>query len=148
MRERVAVLLLAGLAGCAAEPSAPPSFDPWPIGDAAMRPEVMFVEPSEPQPGDIVSVTYEAGWDRGILYAIDASSGEGWERRHLLISDGNGGRPTWFVAGDEVVVEAVGVTGAGPDRVPIPDTLEPGGYRICTANALQNICAPVEVIAP
>ena len=147
MRGR-AVALLMLLAGCAEAEGPPPSFDPWPIGDAAMRPDSMAVEPSQARPGDLVAVMYETGWDRGILYAIDASVGDEWERRNLLISDGNGGRPMWFEPAAEVVVESVGVGGPGPDRVPIPDGLPPGDYRICTANAVENICAPLDIVAP
>jgi hypothetical protein len=47
-----------------------------------------------------------------------------------------------------MAVEDIGVGGPGPDRVPIPDVAEPGSYRICTGNAAENICAPIEVVAP
>ena len=109
----------------------------------------MFVEPTQARPGEIVDVTYADAWDRGILYAIDAELGGTWERRHLLVSDANGGARVWFTPGDEnVAVEAVGIGGRGPDRVMIPEVTEPGGHRICTANAGQNICTRIEIVAP
>ena len=142
-------VLLGLLAGCALAQPLPPPVDPWPIDGAVMRPEAMFVEPVRARSGDMVAVTYPVGWDRGILYAIDADVGGEWDRRHLLISDANGGRPMWFTLGDaDVAVEAVGIGGPGPDRVPIPEGIEPGAYRICTANAGENICTPIEVVVP
>jgi len=114
-----------------------------------MRPDLIIAEPSEARPGEIVSLTFPTGWDRGILYAIEVALGDGWERRNLLISDANGAQPTWFDSGGEnVVVEMIGIVGAGPDRVLIPDVLEPGDYRICTGNAGENICTPIEIVAP
>ncbi len=133
------------LSSCAVDAS----LNPWPIDGAVLRPEAMFVEPARAPPGEIVAVTYVKPWDRGILYAIDTDLGGGWERRHLLISDANGARATWFAPVDEnAVVDAIGVGGTGPDRVLIPEVTEPGDYRICTANAGDNICTPIEIGAP
>jgi len=42
----------------------------------------------------------------------------------------------------------IGVGGPGPDRVPIPDVAEPGDYRICTGNARDEFCTPIEISAP
>jgi hypothetical protein len=141
-RLAIVVASLVLLSGCGV---ADASLDPWPADGAVMRPGAMFVEPARARPGEIVAVTYVKPWERGILYAIDADLG-GWERRHLLISDANGAPPSWFAPGDEnAVVEAVGVGGMGPDRVRIPEITEPGDYRICTANAGDNICTPIEI---
>ena len=29
-----------------------------------------------------------------------------------------------------------------------PEDLTPGHYRICTANAVENLCVPIEIIVP
>lgn len=112
-----------------------------------MQPEVMVVEPASAHPGEVVSLSFMAPKDRGVLYAIEQEADGGWQRLHLMISDANGDEPRWFPAGEEPIVPAVGVVGPGPDRVPIPDVLAPGEYRICTANAVQNICTPIEIVA-
>lgn len=141
----VAVILLVALAGCAAAPT----LEPWPVDPGAqMRPDEMFVAPLQARPGAIVSVTYADARDRGILYAIEEQTPDGWIRHGLMISDANGGRPLWFEPDDpDVAVEAVGIGGIGPDHVPIPDDIGPGGsYRICTANAGENICTPIDVV--
>jgi hypothetical protein len=145
---RLVGLLLLGsvLAGCGAVRMS----EQWSLApEEAMNPDAMVVEPSRAKPGEIVSLTYPDGLDRGILYAIDARSANEWRRASMLISDAAGGRPMWFEADDEsVAVEAIGIAGPGPDRVPIPETLEPGEYRICTANAGENVCTPIDVVEP
>jgi hypothetical protein len=143
MRPMLLAVLIA-LTGCALNPSTP---EPWPVDpEAQMRPEAMGVEPAHARPGDVVSVTYAEGWDRGILYAIDREAEGAWVRMALMISDTNGGRPSWFRPDDmDAAVEAVGVGGTGPDHIAIPDIIEPGPYRICTANAGTNICVPFDV---
>lgn len=133
------------VSACTRPPEPQPSH---PVADpnAEMRPEVMVVEPARARPGEIVSITFTAPKDRGVLYAIEQETGDGWQRLHLMISDANGGEPSWFETGEEPIVEAVGIAGPGPDRVAIPDVLTPGDYRICTANAGQNICTPIEIV--
>jgi hypothetical protein len=64
----------------------------------------------------------------------------------MLISDGSGGEPLWFPSGEDVAVEAIGVAGRGPDHLLIPDVADPGTYRVCTANAGEDVCAPVEIV--
>ena len=142
-----AALFVLTLVACGAAPTP----EPWPVDpEAPMRPDAMVVEPPVADAGAVVAVSYPNGWERGILYAIDRELGDGWERRYLLVSDASGGQPTWFAAGDDenAVVEAIGIAGSGPDRVQLPDELEPGAYRICTANAADAVCSPIEVVAP
>jgi hypothetical protein len=134
------------LTACGAlDPSSSPL--PWPIDpDAGSDPARMVVQPAAAQPGEIVALQFPGGWDRGVLFALDAARDGGWERRFYLLSDANGGATAWYRPdADDLMVEMVGIGGPGPDHVPIPDVLEPGDYRICTANALENMCAPVRV---
>ena len=148
MRGQTSLLLIALLSACATP--ATPSVEPWPIeSDADVRPDAMVVEPEQAESGELVAVRFPGGWERGILYALDAEVGDGWERRWMLISDASGGEPLWFVNGqDEVAVEAIGIVGEGPDRILIPDESGPGDYRVCTANAAENVCTPIEIVAP
>jgi hypothetical protein len=143
------ILVTAALAACTASlPS--PTGEPWPNDPAAqMRPDEMVIDPNETSPGALVAVAYVTGWDRGVLYAIDAQGRAGWERRFMLISDANGAEPTWFRNGDAgVAVEMVGIVGQGPDHVRIPDVMAPGTYRLCTANARANVCAFLDIGSP
>jgi len=143
----VAVSASALLSACVRLPvpdASRPVVDP----NAQMRPEVMLVEPAHARPGEIVAVTFTAPTGRGVLYAIEHETDSGWQRLHLMVAAVNGGEPTWFEAGEDPIVGAVGVDGPGPDRIPIPDVVPPGDYRICTANAGDNICTPIEVVAP
>lgn len=123
---------------------------PWPVDpDSVSDPERMVVTPRLAAPGQVVELTFPGGHDRGVLFAIDEAVADGWERRALLHSDANGGSPRWPTAdGEGMMVEMVGIGGAGPDRVLIPDSLPAGDYRICTANAVENLCVPIEVAAP
>lgn len=136
-------LVLAACSAVAPSPSGP-SFDPAAIGDPAR----MRVEPERVAPGELVALTFPAGDERGLLFALDRPAGAGWERLALLFSDANGGQPAWFPADREVAVEAIGIGGPGPDRVPIPEELPAGTYRICTANAVAELCAAIEVLPP
>ena len=114
--------------------------------DIEVRPASMVVEPAQARPGQVVAVSFPGGWDRGILYALDAQVVDGWDRRWMLISDASGGEPLWFPGDEEVAVEAIGIGGEGPDHLLIPDVAEPGAYRVCTANAAEDVCAPVKIV--
>jgi hypothetical protein len=122
----------------------------WPVDpDAATDPARMVATPTAVEPGELVELTFPDGHDRGLLFAIDEASADDWQRRAMLLSDANGGDPRWSRAdADDLLVEMVGIAGPGPDRVPIPEGLPPGDYRICTANAVENLCVPIEIVAP
>jgi hypothetical protein len=142
------VALLAGCDLLAPGPTAAP--DAWPIDpDAVTDPDRMVVEPDAAESGVLVQLTFPGGDLRGTVFAIDASDGEGWMRRAVLFSDANGGRPSWFHLDERPIgVEPIGIVGEGPDQVPIPEGLPPGGYRICTVNAVENLCVPIEIVEP
>lgn len=86
---------------------------------------------------------------RGVAFQLDRRTEAGWETVYWLTSDGGaGGRPVSIRVGAEGNWgwPDVGIRGPGPDRVLIPDGIEPGSYRICTANAGDEFCAPLNVI--
>jgi hypothetical protein len=148
MRGVAAALAMVALALAACGAPTPSELS-WPIDpDAVTDPDRMAVQPAAAAPGEVVGLTFPTGQDRGILFAIDRPAAEGWRRVAYLVSDANGGAPSWHRADEEMFVEMVGIAGPGPDRVVIPDGLAAGPYRICTGNALENLCAPFEVIAP
>ena len=119
----------------------------WPVDpDAITDPAAMVVEPDRAAGGEVISVSFPDEPDRGILYALDAQIDGEWTRMFLLVSDANGGEPVWYRSDDSAaVVEAVGIAGPGPDHVVVPVVASPGTYRLCTANAVTNYCAPFEV---
>jgi hypothetical protein len=144
MRGPASLVVMALLAACT---SVTPSSQASVSESAGETPaDAMVVEPAQARPGQLVAVSFPRGWDRGILFALDARAGDGWDRRWMLISDGSGGEPLWFPSGEDVAVEAIGVAGRGPDHLLIPDVADPGTYRVCTANAGEDVCAPVEIV--
>ena len=146
MRGAASLVVMALLAACSA--AAPSSEPPSPIAsEVPVRPGVMVVDPAAARPGQGVAARFPGGWDRGILFALDAEAGDGWDRRWMLISDASGGEPSWFSSDEDVAVEAIGISGEGPDHRLIPDAAERGAYRLCTANAGEDVCAPIEIEA-
>jgi hypothetical protein len=138
-----ATLLLAACGTAAVSQSASP---PAPDPDARI-----VVDPARAEPGDVVPLGFPDEMARGILFVMEGRTADGWLPAFFLTSDGPG--PGWEMTwqppgGAGLAVEDIGVGGPGPDHVLIPDVAEPGGYRICTANAAEKVCAPIEVVAP
>jgi hypothetical protein len=119
--------------------------------DAEMRPDLLVFDPPEAGPGDVVALGFPEETTRGILFVLDQRVGDAWVTSFLLTSDGPGAgwqREWWPVDAEGVAVPDIGVGGLGPDRVLIPEVVEPGDYRICTGNAGADFCAPIEIVAP
>jgi hypothetical protein len=115
---------------------------------AIFRPADMVADREAASPGDVVEISFPGEMTRGILFVLEEHAGASWTYRYALLSDGAGGAVSWQPAEADIAVEDVGVGGAGPDRVVIPDTAAPGDYRICTGNALENVCVPIAIRAP
>ncbi|HVQ88993.1 MAG TPA: hypothetical protein VMT88_12520, partial [Actinomycetes bacterium] len=133
-----------------------------PDTDSTMRPDLMVPQPHTALPGEYVSLQFPEETLRGLAFSLQAAVGDTWVPVDYL-------RPaTWetsgphFVAGpfkvppsweangtdetgDPFAVEDIAVGGDGPDVVMIPDTAVAGDYRICTANAKENFCTPIQV---
>ena len=116
---------------------------------AVFRPASMVADRETAAPGDIVELTFPDEMTRGVWFVLEQEAGGRWIYRYDLTSDGPGeGWPIeWRVAGEEgFAVEDIGVGGPGPDRVVIPDTAEPGSWRICTGNAGENVCVRIRLV--
>jgi len=116
-----------------------------------MRPDLIVADPAVVSPGGVVALTFPEETSRGVLFVLEERADESWAHRYNLSSDGPG--PGWQMAWhlpneQNIAFPDIGVGGAGPDRVPIPETAEPGDYRICTGNAGDEFCAPIEIVAP
>jgi hypothetical protein len=148
-RAFVTVVLVALAVGCT-DMSIDPAGTPHDAA-AVIRPASMVADRAIVASGDVVELTFPDEMTRGVWFVLEREAASSWVYRYDLTSDGPGpGWPMeWHVAGDEgFAVEDVGVGGPGPDRVVIPDTAEAGSWRICTANAAENVCVRVEILAP
>jgi hypothetical protein len=137
----VALLALTGCAGIV--PGGTPH-----DATAVFRPAAMVADRETAAPGDIVEISFPDAMTRGILYVLESHAGSSWTYRYALVSDASGGEPSWHHADEDVAVEDIGIGGIGPDRVVIPEPADPGEYRICTGNAVENVCVPIEIVAP
>ncbi len=116
-----------------------------------MRPDLLVIDPEQAAPGDVVALSFPEETTRGILFVLEQRVDDGWVSRFYLTSNGPGAgwQMSWHAADEPgMAVEDIGVGGPGPDNVPIPEIAEPGDYRICTANAGADFCAPIEIAAP
>lgn len=136
------------LAGCSSW------LDPVPVRgpadpDAEVRSDLLVAAPAVVAPGAELGLRFPDERIRGIHFVLEIRTGSTWDHRFDLTSDagpGHGLEPAWYAATDEGFgVEDLGVGGPGPDIVPIPETAEPGSWRICTGNAAPNICTPIEI---
>jgi len=119
---------------------------PEPEPDPAMRPELLIIEPAEASAGELLALLFPEETMRGIAFHLDRSDGDGWTTTYLMTSDGNGSEPATVPVGTEGYGwEDVGVGGLGPDHVRLPGDATTGSYRVCTANALDDFCAPLEI---
>lgn len=119
----------------------PPELEP------EMRPDLLALDPPRAEPGQLLAMRFPEGTMRGVAFQLDRRTGEGWEPVAWMTSDGNGGEPITVPAFTEgYAVEDVGVGGPGPDHVRLPDDVPSGEYRVCTANAGDEFCAPLEIV--
>jgi hypothetical protein len=143
--------LTAGLVAIAVSGCSLPIFQPPATPDARVRPDQIVVEPAQAEPGEIVGVSFPDEMTRGILFVLERQTAEGWLPAFFLTSDGpgEGWEMTWSPPGGAgLAVEDIGVGGPGPDHVIIPEVAEPGTYLLCTANAAEDVCTQIEVVAP
>jgi hypothetical protein len=127
----------------AAKPFRPIEPEPSP----SMRSDLLVLVPETAEPDDMVAMRFPEGTGRGVAFQLDQRVGDEWVARYWLTSDGNGGRPVSVPVGTEGYgTTDVGVGGRGPDHVMLPPDVAPGNYRICTANAGSDFCAPIEVV--
>lgn len=150
---RVAVMVLLGLStGCgdAENQQQPGANDPT----AQMRSELLDVSGSPASPGETIEVGFPQETDRGIAWVLEEQSGDDWSVLYYLTAaiDNNSsfGSPSWWSV-DENEGKGwpdIGVGGPGPDTLTIPDSIDPGTYRLCTANSGENICTMLDIDTP
>lgn len=131
-----------------AEAAQLPDADPY-DGASTNKPELLVIDPSSAEAGEQVELTFPQGTSRGVAFTLEREARGGWAWTHGLTSgvDGYGdGRPSWVARGTSFGWDDIGVEGVGPDLILLPDELDPGSYRICTANARSNFCGELKVL--
>jgi hypothetical protein len=143
------VLCAVFLAGCGAASSQAGANDPG----AQMQPELIEISPSPARPGHKVELRFPQETERGLGWALEEKGAGTWHLRYYLTSvpkhRATKDAPSWFAADAPEDVrgwDAIGLTGQGPEALRIPDSATPGEYRLCTANAGRNFCAPVDIV--
>lgn len=92
--------------------------------------------------GETVHITYPEGTPRGAGYVLERFVG-GWYQAEFLLTAvpaGSGLEPGWATLEEGATWDDVLITGPGPDLLRIPESADGEYYRLCTANAPQNIC--------
>lgn len=67
--------------------------------DAEVRPDLIAVDPTAAEPGDVVALTFPEETGRGILFVLEERIGDTWAHRYNLTSDGTAGdrRGAWYL---------------------------------------------------
>jgi len=106
--------------------------------------ELRFVSPEVPEPlgplpltaaGESLELEFPDSRSRGVIYTISDASLELGDLVHYVLTaeaDGVDSTAGWENWGGEFEVPDVLVSGPGPDRVVIPDTIFEGDYRLCS----------------
>lgn len=117
--------------------------------DAQMRPDLMEVTPDPAAPGETVELTFPEETSRGLGFVLERRLQDGSWHHVYFLTVSPAGRPDippqWSTAEERPGWDDLGVGGPGPDRAVIPETAEPGDYRICTANAVDEFCTPLRI---
>lgn len=124
-----------------------PEADPFDKA-ATNRPELLVISPPTAEPGDQVELSFPQGTSRGVAFTLEEAARGGWAWTHVLTSGVDGysdGKPSWVARGTSYGWDDIGVNGLGPDLILLPDGLDPGAHRICTANAGTNFCGEMTV---
>ena len=92
--------------------------------------------------GETVQITYPEGTPRGAGYVLERFVGGWYQAEYLLtaVPAGSGLEPGWATLEEGATWDDVVTTGPGPDLLRIPESADGEYYRLCTANAPQNLC--------
>lgn len=110
----------------------------------------MTITPASAEPAQEVELGFPGDSERGIAFSLSQWRDGDWKVAYYLTSDWGkpGDHPLgWWPVEDSENRSwvQVGISGAGPDRVLVPDTAKPGDYLLCTANAVDEACALITV---
>jgi hypothetical protein len=109
----------------------------------AKPPNPIVVTPETAKPGQLVALTFPQSSPRGVAFQLTTETAPDRVLYYLTSDWGRPSgehRPTWTKPEGGYGWVDVGINGPGPERVIVPDTIEAGRYRICTANAAPQVC--------
>lgn len=112
---------------------------------------MLEVSASPASPGETIEVRFPQETDRGIAWVLEEQDGNDWHVLYYLTAAINKndsfGSPSWWSVDDNEGKgwPDIGVNGLGPDTIEIPDSIDPGTYRLCTANSVDNICTSLDI---
>lgn len=141
----VVALLVLGVMGCSSDDPATsaPSSTRAPLPTPT---EVIAISPATVAPGDEVDLRFvgDLAESRGGFFVLVDDSDQSVAG---LWQDFDGEDRGYTLDLDDYGVLDFGVTGPGPNIVPIPSEITPGAYRICTENSRPVGCGEITVEA-
>lgn len=105
-----------------------------------------MLEPSNPEPGAAFAASFDPDNSRSGYFTLSRWDGNEWAAAAFLLeSDVNRPSPVATPISGEFGVVDYGAEGPGPDGLVMPEVIEDGRWRLCTANALDHVCAQITV---
>jgi len=104
------------------------------------------LEPRNPQAGETFTANFDADSSRGGFFHLRRWEGSDWSTPRFALESGFDGPPTFIkIDGEGIETEDYGAGGAGPDPLIMPGDIEPGQWRLCTANAGIQLCTQISI---
>lgn len=137
-------LLLIGLGGCAlgapgAHPSPPDDREGGGVAD---------VDRGEVAPGGEIGIVFEREFTRSFGYRMESWDGDEWELAYWVTPpfESKQERGEWATADEGLGIPDLGISGLGPDFVPVPEPAPEGWYRLCTQPPRQTCTGTFQVV--
>lgn len=104
------------------------------------------LEPTNPESGAAFAALFDPDENRGGFFLLSKWEGGRWaEPAFLLESDVNQPAPSATPISGEYETDDYDAVGRGPDGLVMPDEIDNGQWRLCTANALNQLCTQLVV---
>lgn len=104
------------------------------------------LDPLQPLPGEAFTATFDAENNRDGFFVLTRWEGTGWSAPQFgLESDANAIASVVALGGRGFGGDDYGVPGPGPDGLLLPADMDPGRWRLCTANTAVQICTQFTV---
>lgn len=142
-----AVVLVAGCGDAGTAPEEPTESTDTGLPDVAWA-DGMRPEPAAVAPGSELALHFQEGFDRGVSFWLERRADGGWTRVYQAASvnsETEVRRPQTVAPPGSMAVPDVAVHDAGPDVVLVPDSAEPGQWRVCLGEH-PSVCAPFDVV--
>ncbi len=104
-----------------------------------------MLEPLNPEPGATFEASFDPSNSRGGYFTLSRWDGEEWAAPAFLLESDVNRPPSATRIPGEFGVDDYGAGGPGPDGLVMPDEIEDGRWRLCTANAFDHVCTQITV---